>query len=152
MTIILLGLLNFIQYLNSDPCFQPVGITNGLVPERLKIKESRLSGKCQKLYIVQGDFGISMTIKGIAVRSTIEIAKEFSIAYAYRPADPWMFVEKSSRDKPHKDRVCDYFFIIYLWCMSQLKFTDTNLQYSTVLSKLYTLLLVYIFAGTIIII
>ena len=89
-----------------------------------------------------------MTIKGIAVRSTIEIAKEFSIAYAYRPADPWMFVEKSSRDKPHKDRVCNYFFIIYLWCMSQLKFTDTNLQYSTVLSKMYTLLLVYIFAGT----
>ena len=118
MTISLFGLLNFIQYLNSDPCFQPVGITNGLVPERHNINKSRLSGKCQKLRGVNGDFLKSMTIKGIAVRSTIETAHEFSIAYAYLHQEPWIFVEKNSRDNPHEDRVCNYFFIIiYLLSM-----------------------------------
>ena len=56
-----------------------------------------------------------MTIKGIAVRSTIKTQHEFSMTYAYIDADPWMYVLKSARDKPNEDRVCNYFFIKYLF-------------------------------------
>ena len=90
-----------------DPCFQPVGISNGLV-KRIGSNDHRDFGYdgarfvtpftrgCNSLNYFYGYFGTSMTIKGIAMRSKSNgIVME--LMHAFIDADPWMRLRKSSR-------------------------------------------------------
>ena len=87
-------------FINLDPCSQPVGITNGLVNKGKDLVLSRLSGSCNEVSLVYGEFDTSMTIKGIAIRSTntTKDLEKLVMDYAYIHANPWMPVKESSRD------------------------------------------------------
>ena len=91
---------NLIEFLFiSDPCFQPVGITNGLVIDRQELVISRLSGTCNEIDLAFGEFYKSMTIKGIAIKGTSRITNQLKLPmdYAYIDANPWVRLNKSSR-------------------------------------------------------
>ena len=91
----------------SDPCFQPVGVTNGLLGDIRNIGSSRLSGNCTEIKLVFGEFDTSMTIKGIAIRSTLRpnVVKELPMDYAYIDANPWILLRESSITKNAEERV-----------------------------------------------
>ena len=91
----------------SDPCFQPVGVTNGLVRNIRNIGSSRLKGNCTEVRVVAGRLDTSMTIKGIAIRSTLRanVLKGLPIDYAYIDANPWIWLRESSRTKNAEHRV-----------------------------------------------
>ena len=86
-----------IFFLHSDPCFQPIGITNGLVIDKRAVANSRLSGNCIDTDLVWGEFHTSMTIKGIALKSTFTSSVELPMDYAYIDANPWMRLRQSLR-------------------------------------------------------
>ena len=107
---------NYNLFSIADPCFQPVGISNGLVTRGgtdnnwIVIDSARFINTCKPVDVVWGDFGKLMTIKGIAIRSN-KILNEIEMYYAYRDADPWIPLRKSSRDKPKEMRVCNFFVL-----------------------------------------
>ena len=93
-----MDILLFMILCHLDPCFQPIGISNGLakiIREKAK-KASRfitpLEG-CSGVSYVYGNFITSMTIKGIAFRSTRNI--ELNLLYAFMHSDPWISLRKS---------------------------------------------------------
>ena len=57
--------------------------------------------------VVVGEFATSMTIKGIAIRSTIRanVLKGLPMDYAYIYANPWIPLRESSRTKKADERV-----------------------------------------------
>ena len=72
------------------------------------IKRSRLSGSCNEVKVVVGEFATSMTIKGIAIRSTrtAVFLKGLPMEYAYYiHANPWIWLRESSRTKKAEHRV-----------------------------------------------
>ena len=98
-----------------DPCFQPVGITNGLVIEGSQLGLSRLSITCRYASLVTAEFATSMTIKGIAIRGTNRYSKpstEFPMDIAYIDPNPWMPIKESSRNKAnHLKVIMNYIFL-----------------------------------------
>ena len=88
-------------YLELDPCFQPVGITNGLVTTTVhgETRKPGLDGSCEYIALVWARFETSMTIKGIAIKSTDRRndVKRLPMDYAYNLANPWIRLYGSSR-------------------------------------------------------
>ena len=99
---------------------QPLGLSNGLVTKGGEWHYG--IGLTQTLYairfvtpfeniarnnmeMVRGDFGQSMTIKGIAMRSSTKL-DGVTLEYASRQEDPWIYLGKSSRNRPREERVC----------------------------------------------
>ena len=103
-------LFNFL--LLPDPCFQPVGITNGLVFDVVDLDISRLSGNCNRISFVFGEFHTSMTIKGIALRSTDTSPVKIPLDFAYIDANPSMRLSKSSRNNARDITVLLSFYIL----------------------------------------
>ena len=84
-----------------DSCFQPFGITNGLVTTTVQGEtgKSGLDGNCEYISLVWAKFKTSMTIKGIAIKSTdtsIDL-EGLPMDYAYIDANPWIRLYGSSR-------------------------------------------------------
>ena len=99
-----------------DPCFQPIGITNGLVNKGLQLDRSRLSITCRYVRLVTAEFATSMTIKGIAIRGTNrynESTTELPMDIDYIETHPWMPVKKSSRNSAYEVKVIMNFIFIY---------------------------------------
>ena len=90
-----------------DPCFQPIGISNGLAKDigsndiRFTIP---LKDGCRQFKYVHGNLVTPMTIKGIAFRSKQNI-NGMPLNYAFIDANPWIPVRKSSRTQASKKRV-----------------------------------------------
>ena len=105
-------MLSFIvYYCHLDPCFQPVGISNGL-SKRIGTSSETISnvprfitplGSCTLSY-VSGILVTPMTIKGIAFRSNTNI-ELLNLDYAFFDANPWIPVYKSSRTEKTVIRV-----------------------------------------------
>ena len=105
-------MLSFIvYYCHLDPCFQPVGISNGL-SKRIGTSSETISnvprfitplGSCTFSY-VSGSLVTPMTIKGIAFRSNSKI-NFMTLEYAFIDANPWIAVRKSSRTEKNVKRV-----------------------------------------------
>ena len=116
-------------FINSDPCFQPVGITNGLVNKGKDLVLSRVSGSCNYVSLVWGEFDTSMTIKGIAIRSTKTkpTLKTLPMDYAYINANPWMRVKQSSKENSRNFIKVSKLMILFFFQLQILNYFDSHI-------------------------